>query len=260
MSVLLSKILSTVVHPLNFTLYAWIGFGLLALLGFRRLAILGCALATGWLLFWSTPYTAEPIVSAWEQRYPPNLVELAPKADAILVLGGGIKGRAIPVRPEPDLGDAADRVWAGARLYLAGKADHIIVSGGQLPWYGDTTSEADGMQTFLADLGVPPDAITLESDSQTTYENAINSRPLLMEMNAKRVLLVTSAFHMQRSMAVHQRQMPEIEWLPFSTDIQVVPRANSLLQFLPQISVLEQSQAYLREQVGIWMYARRNWL
>lgn len=260
MSVLLSKILSTVVHPLNLTLYAWLGCALLALIGLRRLAQLGFVVATGWLIFWSTPYTAEPILSAWEQRHAPDLVELAPTADAILVLGGGVKGRAIPVRPEPDLGDAADRVWAGARLYNAGKASVLIVSGGQLPWYGNTATEADGMRQFLTDLGVPAADILLESDSQTTYENAINSRPLLQARDAKRVLLVTSAFHMERSLAVHRHQMPDIEWLPFSTDIQVVPRTSSLLQFLPQVEVLKQSQAYLRERVGIWVYSRRNWL
>ena len=59
---------------------------------------------------------------AWEQQYAPTLPELATKADIIVVLGGGLQGASKPERPTPDLGEAADRSRAGAKLYNAGKA------------------------------------------------------------------------------------------------------------------------------------------
>ncbi len=260
MSVLLSKILSTAIHPLNFTLYLLIAAGLARWMGLRKLSGLASVFAIAWLWFWSAPYTAEPILSQWEQRHPPTLTELAPTADLIYVLGGGVSGASIPSRPEPELGGASDRVWAGARLYQAGKAPMVMVSGGTMAWRGITRSEAEGMSLFLSDLGVPVADQILESASQTTYENAIQSRPLIEALGATRVLLVTSAFHMQRSLAVHQAAMPNIEWIPFSTDIKVVPRQASLMQWLPAIDVLESSQQYLRERVGIWVYAMRGWL
>ena len=260
MSVLLSKILSSAIHPLNFALYLLIASALVRRIGFRRIAWLSATAACAWLWFWSTPYFAEPILMRWEQRYPTIETSRAEQADLILVLGGGIKGTAPGIRAEADLGDAADRVWAGARLYREGKAPKILVSGGTQPWLGQTTSEADGMSRFLTDLGVPADKVVLESDSQTTYENAVRSAPIIRMMGAQRVLLVTSAFHMQRSLATHQTLMPQIEWIPFSTDVKVVPRQASLLQWLPSVDVLESSQQYLRERVGIWVYRYRGWL
>ena len=254
MSVLLSKILSSLIHPLNLAIYGWLMAGVLRLIGWRTLATVGAVLSTLWLMFWSIPFTAEPILGAWEQKQAPTLAELATPADVIVVLGGGVKGAAPPVRPRPDLGDASDRVWAGARLWHAGKAPLILVSGGKLPWNGQTHSEADGMLALLLDLGVPRDAIRLESGSQTTFENAQRTQPILAELETQSALLVTSAFHMQRSLATYQKQMPEIDWAPFATDIQIVPRQPSLLQYLPSVATLISSQQYLRERVGIWVY------
>ena len=58
-----------------------------------------------------------------------------PTADAIVVLGGGIRSQAYP-RPDVDFSEAGDRVWYGASLYRAGKAPKIIVSGGRITWKG----------------------------------------------------------------------------------------------------------------------------
>ena len=61
---------------------------------------------------------------------------------------GGVKAE----RPTPDLGEAADRMWAGAKLYNAGKAPKVLLTGGSQPWNGLTTSEADGMADLMISL------------------------------------------------------------------------------------------------------------
>lgn len=254
MSVLVSKVVSTLIHPLNLALYGWLFALLLLALGWRRLAWLGAGVATLWLAFWSTPYLAEPILTDWEQRHAPTLAEFAPTADAIVVLGGGVRGAAPPIRPYPDLGDASDRVWTGARLWHAKKAPKLIVTGGRLPWTGKTRDEASGMLDFLSELGVPKDAVLLESDSQTTFENALKTAPMMEQLQAKSAILVTSAFHMERSLRTYQKAMPEVNWIPFATDVQIVPRQPSPIQYLPNAHTLLSSQQYLREQVGIWVY------
>ena len=86
------------------------------------------------------------------------------------------------------------------------------------------------------------------------------SKPLLTELEAQSALLVTSAFHMQRSLAVFENAMPEIKWIPYGTDIQTVQRAPSVIEWLPAVATLRQSQAYLRERVGIWVYGWRDYL
>lgn len=190
---------------------------------------------------------------------PSHLAGTGASADWIVVLGGGLRGAYRPLRPMADLGDSADRVRASAQLFNAGKSKRILVTGGALPWNALGEAESLGMTQFLIELGVPSAGIWLESESQTTYENALKSAPILTAEPAQTALLVTSAFHMHRSLAVFEKQIPEIQWIPYATDIKVVPRQNSLLRFLPDIYVLTQSQQFLREQVGLWVYKKRNW-
>ena len=91
MTVLLSKILSSVIHPLNFAIYGLIFAGLLRLVRFRKLASVAGVISGAWLTFWSTPILVERTLMAWEQQYAPTLPERAAKADIIVVLGGGLK-------------------------------------------------------------------------------------------------------------------------------------------------------------------------
>ena len=260
MTVFLSKIIGTLVHPLNLAIYLLMFAGILALLRFRRTATVSIVFALAWLTFWSTPFTAEPIYSRWEQQHPPTLPETTPKADWIVILGGGMRGAYRPLRLQADLADASDRVRAGAQLFHAGVAPNVLVTGGSLPWHALGASESEAMQEFLLDLGVPKTAITLEDRSQTTFENAQLSGPILKSHQANRAILVTSAFHMTRSLAVFEKIVPHVQWIPYSTDIKVVPRQRSLIQFLPDTQTLIQSQQYLRERVGHWVYKKRGWI
>lgn len=258
MSVLLSKIISTLVHPLNFALYGLLAALVLRAVGWRRLAMTAALVSGLWLWFWSTPFSAEPIIGEWEQRHAPRDIATLPAADWVLVLGGGLMGSAPPVRLRSELGGAADRVWLGAELIKAGVAPRALVTGGTLPWNAQTASESDAMLEFMRALGVPADAVVLESESRTTRENATFSAPLLA--GAARVIVVTSAFHMERSLRTLKKVMPDIEWIGASTDIKVVPRADSLLRFLPDSETLQDAQRYLRERVGIAVYIYRDWI
>lgn len=194
----LDKLLSQLAYPLGLA----IGLALLALLlmlrGWRRGAAALLSIGILWLFLWSMPVVSDRLRASLEERVKPEPIALIPQADAVVVLGGGIRG-ATPRRPDPDLGQAADRVWHAARLYHAGKAPLIIVSGGSLPWLGERQPEADAMLAFLVDLGVPAHAILLEGRSMNTRENALYTAELLAREGHERVLLVTSALHMPRA-------------------------------------------------------------
>ncbi len=73
-------------------------------------------------------------------RYSPVAVAETPTADAIVALGGAVEGPA-PPRIALDLSDAADRVLHAARLYRAGKAPVVVISGGAIPWLGSDIPE-----------------------------------------------------------------------------------------------------------------------
>jgi uncharacterized SAM-binding protein YcdF (DUF218 family) len=113
---------------------------------------------------------------------------------------GGAMEPPDAMRPWPNLGAAADRVWHASRLYAAGKAPVVLLSGGS-----DLTEvaqpEALAMRQFMLDLGVPAAALLTEERSRNTRENSEMSAKLLRERGIQKVLLLTSALHMR--LAVH---------------------------------------------------------
>jgi uncharacterized SAM-binding protein YcdF (DUF218 family) len=109
------------------------------------------------------------------------------KADAIVVLGGGMTER-----PE-----------RAAELFKQGEAPEILVSG-----KGDCASN----EKLLEKEGVPEKVITLECGSHTTRENAEFSIPLLRQMGAHRVIIVTSWYHSRRALACFEHYAPDLKF------------------------------------------------
>src|SRR5690606_30182135 len=66
--------------------------------------------------------------------------------------------------------------------------------------------ETDAMTELLVALGVPEEAILPEDRSRNTYENALYVRELLAQADSNEIVLVTSALHMPRSVAIFERQ------------------------------------------------------
>jgi uncharacterized SAM-binding protein YcdF (DUF218 family) len=98
------------------------------------------------------------------------------KADAIIVLGGGV----------------GDRAFRAIELYRAGAAPSILVTGA-----GDYYQ----IKTQLVLAGVPDNSIFLEKQARNTKENAEFSARWLREHNAKTAILITSWFHARRALA-----------------------------------------------------------
>lgn len=240
------KILSTLVLPPG-------GLLLLAALGLWmawrswRLGLWlgGFALGLLWLL--SMPVVADRLAESLEHPFPPQTPEAFPVADAIVVLGGGIEPPT-GERWSVNLGSAADRYWMAARLWHAGRAGEILVSGGRLPWMGASVSEAEAAARFMIDLGVPASAILLEPDSRNTRENAELSARLLAGHGARRILLVTSAMHMRRAMARFADRGLEV--IPAATDHESGRSPAGLLGWLPDSDALDLSRRAIKEIIG----------
>ncbi|MGB0513407.1 MAG: YdcF family protein, partial [Wenzhouxiangellaceae bacterium] len=112
------------------------------------LALILMSLASLWLL--ATPAVSDVLRASLENRFPPLALDQVPEADAIVVLGGGIQPPHGP-NPRPNLGRAADRYWHAARLWRAGKAPEILITGGALPWQSSTESEAESAARLLVE-------------------------------------------------------------------------------------------------------------
>ena len=199
----------------------------------------------------------------WQHLHASEL----PLAEAIVVLGGGIKPSS-PPRPWVETSDAGDRVLYAAKLYNDGKAPIVILSGGRVDWKGGGPPESGDMAAILQAMGVPESALVQDPDSLNTYQNATNVRKLLEERGiVGPVLLVTSAFHMPRSLLVFERQ--GIEAIPAPTDFLVTEQElaelqsswqGRLLNLLPTSYNLRKTTQALKEYIGILVYRLRGWI
>ena len=206
----------------------------------------------------STPIFSDHLCLTLEQRYPPIAVEATPTADAIVVLGGAVGGPE-PPRITLDLTDAADRVLHAARLYRAGKAPVIVISGGAISWLGSDIPEAGSIQSLLEEWGVPGASILTESASRNTYENAVFTRQLLAAHELQRVLLVTSAMHMPRALATFRSA--GINAVPAPTDYTVTYKnKRTVIDFLPDAAELSHTTDAIKEYIGYAYYRWKGWI
>jgi uncharacterized SAM-binding protein YcdF (DUF218 family) len=242
---MISKLAIAVISPLGSALLG----GLLALiagfLGLRRLAMVFGVLSLAWLWVWSLPVTSYAVRDYLESQNPPMSVEVTPEAEAIVVLGGGTWPMQY-AQAYPNLGAASDREWHGARLYKAGKAPLLILTGGHDPRFS-ANSSAESMRRFMSDLGVTDSAMVLEEESRNTTQNAKFTAEILAERGINRILLVTSALHMPRSVALFEGQGLEV--IPAATDYEV-RGAPAWRLWLPHTDALDGSSRAIKEIVG----------
>lgn len=242
----LAKFLTWLASPLAIAMVLGLLACWLAWRGRRRAAIAWLALTAAWLLVWSSPLFYGWFGFTLERCYPPRRAGEMPTADAIVVLGGGMTA-APGLLPYPDMTGGADRVWHAARLYRAGKAPIVIPSG---------KGEDQATVPLLLDLGVPAHAIRVEADSRNTVENARFTAALLKRLGCRRILLVTSAWHMRRAHLLFARTGLEV--IPAATDHEAtLVRATldwSLPDLLPSPDALTRNTAILKEYIGYWVY------
>jgi len=249
-------VLEQLVHPLTLTL-ALLGLAALALLFRRRragFALVVLAFAWSWLL--ATPAVSDWLRGSLEQRFTPAAAQDMPRAEAIVVLGGGVSPTA-PPRVEPNLNYAADRLWYGAQLYRAGKAPLVIVTGGN-PYAVANGSAAQAQAGLLTQWGVPPGAIVAR-DSLTTYTDALVVQQVMQQRGLERILLVTSALHMPRAFATFDAAGIDAYTAPTDFEVVDVPSVGQYA-WLPDNNAFWGSGRALHEYVGMLYYRLRGWM
>jgi uncharacterized SAM-binding protein YcdF (DUF218 family) len=253
----LSKLLPPLIFPpgLNIILL------LAALLLWKRRRVWSAtlvALSLAGLYAFSTPLVADALDGSLESRYPSVDINSLPKSDAIVVLGGYLR-TAGGARRYSEFMEAADRLWMGSMLYRAGKAPTVLLTGGNVDFLGYRgTPEAVAAKQLLEQWGVPADAILVEPQSQNTHENAAFSKPILSARGARQLLLVTSAFHMQRSVAIFRQEGMQVT--PVPTDyLTGWGQPELVFQLLPDAEALARSKIALREWMGLIVYRIHGW-
>jgi uncharacterized SAM-binding protein YcdF (DUF218 family) len=220
--------------------------------------LIGIALVI--LLLSSNEIFSKSLVRSLEWQYLPS--SDIPQAEAIVVLGGGTRPRIAP-RPWYEVNEAGDRILYGSWLYKQGKAPLLIVTGGRAEWLGEGGNpESEDMAAIAEFIGVPPNVIIQESQSFNTRDNAINTKEILTKRGINKILLVTSALHMPRSMEIFRKV--GVEAIAAPTDFLSVQNENnkgfaSILELFPSVDALRNTTNAIKEYIGLLVYQFAGW-
>ncbi len=249
----LNKIVGFIASPIGGVIVGGIAAVVCARIGRKRLAKwLGRGTAA-WLWLWMTPIMTWIVGAPLEREFLVDgrvpMVETFPAADAIVVLGGGM-GVETNLSPYAEMSAGADRVWQAARLYKAGKAKKIVATGDYA---------ADSTLGLLVDFGVAKDDVSF-LDARNTEEEAKGIREMLgrvEEEKGRRILLVTSAWHMKRARMMFKKYAPEIEVVCAPADFEMMMMAENMFSFkavAPDVTAFQFNSFALREWIGIVGY------
>lgn len=252
----LSSVLAQLVVPLNLCAALLLLALLFFIIRWRKLAFSTALSGLLWVGLWSTPAFNILAGSYLEQRYPYVAPANLAQADAIVVLGGHTaQNRSNWFLPD-SASRTSSRVRMAADIYHAGRAPIIILSGAALD---GGVSEAQMMTHTLTQFNVPASATLQEEQSLTTEGNGFYSAQLLREHQLRHVLLVTSALHMPRAMAVFKKQGVDVVAAPAPPQI-VAPTDTSFSLWLPNIHTLQSSRSIIKEYLGMTIYWVRGWI
>ena len=245
----LHKILPSLFSPLVIA-FALILYGAVT----SRKRIIYATIAALYLL--STPIASNYLLGLIEGppfRQDPNKL---PSADAIVVLSGMLIGVPSSNGIVYEWSDP-DRFFGGIELFRLSKSPRLIFTGGKLPWTSQMEPEGAVLKRFAESMGIPSANIFLTDEAKNTEEEAKAVRKLLSEPTPS-VLLVTSAFHMQRSVQLFESQGLKVT--PYPVDFRVEMRDRTPMDFLPDTDALKLTSLALREQSGRTYYRLKSLL
>jgi uncharacterized SAM-binding protein YcdF (DUF218 family) len=246
----LSKTIGIMLLPTNFLIGLGLAGALLLATRFARLGR-GLAIASAVLLaicgFSPLGYL---LLYPLEQRFPPwDAAQGAPAG--IVVLGGSIDADVSAAHGVAVVAGAADRILASAALAHRYPDARIIFTGGS-PNLRSDAREADYAASLFESLGISSERLIMERRSRNTQENAEFSKAIAGPKAGERWLLVTSAYHMPRSVGLFRKAGFAVEAYPVDWR---VGGSEDLLRFTAiSLEGLDRVNVGLREWTGLTAY------
>ncbi len=244
----LSKVLAFLAQPLSVVFILLLASRIVRSATWRkRLLIAGISL----LVFTSNFFIANEVMRAWELPVTP--FSSLGQYDYAIILTGVTKTETKP-KDRVYFSQGADRATHTLQLYKMGYVKKIIVSGGSGRLDGGGVKEADDLADFLLLAGVPKEDILIENESKNTHESALAVSQIVGQIEgSKKLLLVTSGYHMRRALACFRKVNLDVD--PFSVQPVSDPRQFGLgLILIPRIDAIGMWQTMIREWVGMAAY------
>ena len=253
----LSKVLKFVADPFNWIL-------VLFLIGVFKLyrkrggnAYLFTSLTL--TLFFSNPLLSNVAVRLWEPTTYPDSLITQPYEVGIL-LSGATRGLDQNAN-RPLYGPGADRVLQTIALYKNGKVKRILLTGGSGSVEHPEQRESYWIKKVLLDASIPDSVIYVENESRNTWENAVHSAQFL-KSNSKlsgRKLLITSAFHMNRSYACFKKAGVDCDVFPVDSGESIISW-NPYRIIVPDLQAISTWDRLIHEWIGYMTYRFMGYL
>lgn len=250
MTYILSKLLWTIVQPLNLIVILVLLWPVLTRLGYRRAGVRVLQTALGILVTVTVLPVGQMLLIPLEDRFPrPD--PFPDQVAGIIVLGGAIDSdisdaRGFPVFARP--GQRMDEALALAQRYPQAK---ILFTGGSGDIVGPKIREAIYARRFLEERGIPAERVLIEDASRNTWENAANSFALVQPNPAENWLLVTSAYHMPRSVGIFRR----VGWRVVPDAVDYRTQGALSIRGFELITRLNELDVALKEWIGLIAYS-----
>ncbi|HVZ24441.1 MAG TPA: YdcF family protein [Sediminibacterium sp.] len=243
---ILSKVLLCLIFPVTWLIGLFLGWLILKKKPLKK--------KLGWLtvlllVVFSNPWLYRTTVLHWQVR-PTILPDSVHYSTAILL--GGMSG--YDKNNQGFFSPAADRFIQAVNLFHRGIVRKVLITSGSGGLLQNEPPEADFIHQQLRYNGIPDSAIIVESRSRNTYENGIFSKKILDSLHLKPpFVLVTSAYHMRRSIAVFKKV--QLDCIPYPADFIVIPeRFDPANYFIPNPKLLKDWGYLFKEMAGLLAY------
>ncbi len=250
MTFFLSKFLWIFLRPINAVLIGLLMIFIISKLGFRKLRATLIGLLS--MFVFVTCFTNIPdyALSALEHQYSRVPIDFEPAG--IIVLGGGFDSKISTIYNTYELSAAGDRLIAGLELLKRFPKVPLIYSGGSAAIDGKTEPEANSARKMVEALYGNDLPVIYETKARNTWENATLTSQIANEISSDgKWLLVTSAFHMPRSMGCFRKAgMNVVAW---PADYRSEYQGNFWLTFKSGKQIIK-SQIAIKEAIGLIAY------
>ena len=187
------------------------------------------------------------LLEGYEYRKPISAME---SADAIVVLSGMLEINEVEDSTYIEWGDP-DRFFGGIALFNAGKAQKLVFTGGKMPWDKSKKTEGEVLKEYAISNSIASENIFVTKDVENTADEAVAVKQLIKP--CKRIILVTSAYHMYRAKILFEREGFDV--IPYKVDYKT---SNiivfNIFSFLPSSENLRTTETAFREIIGRIFY------
>ncbi len=205
------------------------------------------------LVFCSLPIVSNKLIENLEKDYEPIEISKIENSDAIVVLSGMLKQIKYKNSIKYEFDEKVDRIIAGIDLFKNKKAPILVLTRGKLPWTIGIP-EGEFLKKFAINQGIPEKNIFLTESVQNTEEEALSVKKMFSNTNVK-IILVTSAFHMNRAKRIFEKK--GIKVLPFPVDFINSETKFTVITLLPSVYALTDTSKFIREMIGRAYYNLR---